>query len=158
MDKPGIIYRTATAADVDDILTIFGEVAPEVPTIGVVEQTKGLVEGWVATGASLVALDSDGKIVGYALAQGDGKDGIELVYLGVTGTARGKRVCSGIVARLKEHDMPITASVRHDNQSLMAARFERLGFKTLENQQEQTKYRWKPVGNADAQPGSPARG
>jgi len=149
MDEPGITYRTATAADVDDILTIFGEVAPEVPTIGVVEQTKGLVEGWVATGASLVALDSDGKVVGYALAKGDGKDGIELVYLGVTGAARGKRVCSGIVARLKEHDMPITASVRHNNKSSMAGRLERLGFKVLEKQQEQTKFRWQPVSQVE---------
>ncbi|MEA3026998.1 MAG: hypothetical protein QOF91_2283 [Alphaproteobacteria bacterium] len=32
-------------------------------------------------GASLVALDSDGKVVGYALTRDDGKGGIELVYL-----------------------------------------------------------------------------
>jgi hypothetical protein len=145
MDKPGITYRTATAADVDDILTIFAEVAPEVPTIGVVEQTKGLVKGWVATGASLVALDAEGKVVGYALAQGDGKNGIELVYLGVTVAARGKRVCSGIVARLKEQDMPITAAVRHDNKSSMAERFGRLGFEVQEKQEKQNKFRWQPV-------------
>jgi N-acetylglutamate synthase-like GNAT family acetyltransferase len=149
MDKQDITYRTATAADVDDILTIFGEVAPEVPT-KVRTQTKELVEGWVAMGASLVALDSDGKVVGYALTRDDGKGGIELVYLGVTGAARGKRVCSGIVARLKEHDMPITASVRDDNQSSMAGRFERLGFKVLEKQPEQTKFRWKPVATQNS--------
>jgi hypothetical protein len=100
----------------------------------------------VATGASSVALDADGKVVGYALAEGDGKDGISLVYLGVTGTARGKRICSGIVAGLKEHDVPITAAVRHNNKSSMADRFERLGFEVLEKQQEQTKFRWQPVG------------
>lgn len=145
MDKPEISYRTAVADDVAEILTIFAEVAPEVPTIGVVEGTKGRVEGWVATGASLVALDVDDKIVGYALAEGDGGDGISLVYLGVTGAARGKRICSGIIARLKEHGMPINASVRHNNQGLMAERFERFGFEVLEKQQDQTKYRWKPV-------------
>jgi hypothetical protein len=145
MDKPNITYRTANADDVDDILTIFAEVAPEVPTIGVVEGTKELAAGWVATGASSVALDVDGKVVGYALAEGDGKDGISLVYLGVTGAARGKRVCSGIVAQLKEHGVPITASVRHNNKSSMAERFKRLGFEVLEKQQDQTKFRWQPV-------------
>lgn len=143
MDKPDITYRTAIADDVDDILTIFAEVAHEVPTIGVVEGTKELVAGLVATGASLVALDVDGRIVGYALAEGDGKGGISLIYLGVTGAARGKRICSGIVARLKEHGMPITASVRHNNRSSMAGRFERLGFEVLEKQQDQTKFRWQ---------------
>ena len=145
MNKPDITYRTATAADVDDILTIFAEVAPEVPTVGVVEGTKERVEGWVGTGASSVALDADGKIVGYALAEGDGEDGT-LVYLGVTGAARGKGVCSGIVAGLKEHGMPITAAVRNNNKSSMAERFERLGFEVLEKQQEQTKFRWKTDG------------
>ena len=145
MDKPDITYRTAIADDVDDILAIFAEVAHEVPTIGVVEGTKELVADWVAKGASSVALDVDGKVVGYALAGGDGKGGISLIYLGVTGAARGKRICSGIVARLKEHGMPITASVRHNNKSSMAARFERLGFEVLEKQQDQTKFRWQPV-------------
>lgn len=151
MDEPVITYRTAVAADVDGILTVFGEVAPDVPTIGVVEGTeermgtKERVEGWVATGASLVALDAKGKVVGYALAEGDGKDGIELVYLGVTGTARSKGVCSGIVARLKEHGVPITAAVRHDNKSSMAKRFERFEFKVLQKQPDQTKFQWQPA-------------
>jgi hypothetical protein len=144
MDKR-ITYRTAVADDVDDILAIFAEVAPEVPTRGVIEGTKELVASWVKTGASLVALDADGKVVGYALAEGDGKEGISLVYLGVTGVARGKRICSGIVALLKEHGMPITASVRHNNKSAMAGRFERPGFEVLETQQDQTKFRWQPV-------------
>jgi hypothetical protein len=146
MDKPDFTYRTATAPDVDDILTIFAEVAPEVPTLGVVEGTKERVEGWVGTGASSVALDADGKIVGYALAGGDGNGGIDLVYLGVTATARGKGVCSGTVDGLKEHSVPITAAVRHNNTGLMAERFQHLGFEVLEKQKEQTKFRWKPVG------------
>ncbi len=142
MDKPDITYRPANADDVDDILTIFAEVAPEVPTVGVIEGTRGRVEGWVATGDSLVALDANGKVVGYALAYATGEDGIELVYLGVTGAARGKGVCSGIVARLKERGVPITASVRHNNKSSMAERFGRLGFKVLQKQEEQTKFRY----------------
>jgi hypothetical protein len=142
MDKPDITYRTAIADDEDDILTIFAEVADEVPTIGVKEGTKELVARLVASRASLVALDADGKIVGYALAEPDGK-GLSLFYLGVTGAARDKHVCSGIVARMKEHRLPITASVRHNNKSSMAERFEHLGFKVLEKQQDQTKFRWQ---------------
>lgn len=145
MHKPDITYRTAIADDADDILTIFAEVAHEVPTVGVIEGTKELVAGCVASGASSVALDVDGRVVGYALAEGDRKGGISLIYLGVTSAARGKRICSRIVARLKEHGMPITASVRHNNKSSMAERFERLGFEILEKQQEQTKFRWQPV-------------
>jgi tagatose-1,6-bisphosphate aldolase len=78
MDKPGITYRIAVADDLEDILTIFAEVAPEVPTVGVVETTKELVADWVASGASLVALDADRKVVGYAIARGDGNGGISL--------------------------------------------------------------------------------
>jgi hypothetical protein len=144
MDKPEITYRTATAADADDILKVFGEVAPEVPT-RVIEGTKELVERLAASGASSVALDADGKVVGYALAGGDGQGGIDLVYLGVTGAARGKGVCSGIVAGLKDHGVPITAAVRHDNKSSMADRFGHLGFKVLKKQDEQTKFRWQPA-------------
>lgn len=79
------------------------------------------------------------------------------MYLGVTGTARDKGVCSGIVARLKEHKTPISASVRHDNKGLMAARFERLGFKVHDKQilENQTKFCWEPKAT---QPRSPARG
>jgi hypothetical protein len=146
MDKPEITYQTATAADVDDILTIFAEVAPEVPTVGVIEGTKEMVQRLAGSGASSVALDADGKIVGYALAGGDGNGGIDLVYLGVTATARGKGVCSGIVDGLKEHGVPITAAVRHNNKGLMAERFQHLGFEVLEKQEEQTKFRWKPDG------------
>jgi ribosomal protein S18 acetylase RimI-like enzyme len=145
MDKPEVTYRTAMADDVADILTIFAEVADEVPTIGVIEGTKELVAGLVATGASSVALDENNKIVGYLLAEGDGKGGISLFYLGVTSAARGKRVCSRIVARLKERGVPITASVRHNNKSAMAERFKRLGFDVLQAQEDQTKFRWEPA-------------
>jgi hypothetical protein len=100
MDKPEITYQTATAADVDDILTIFAEVVPEVPTVGVIEGTKEMVQRLAGSGASSVALDADGKIVGYALAGGDGNGGIDLVYLGVTANILGLRFSKSRRSRL----------------------------------------------------------
>jgi hypothetical protein len=49
------------------ILKVFAEVAPEVPT-SVLPQTEGIIQRLVASGQSWVAVDTDGNVVGYALA------------------------------------------------------------------------------------------
>lgn len=146
MAEQPLTYRVAGSDDVDAILAVFAEAAPEVPT-RVIDGTKGLIARLVATGASLVAIDEGGNVVGYALAESDGNGGISLIYLGVAKAARGKRICTTIVSRLKDHGVPISASVRHDNKSSMADRFEHLGFAVIEGLLEgETKFRWEPGG------------
>jgi len=56
-------YRVAVSGDEAGILTVFEEVAPEVPT-AVLPQTEGIVQRLVASGQSQVAVDVDGNIVG----------------------------------------------------------------------------------------------
>jgi ribosomal protein S18 acetylase RimI-like enzyme len=142
MTQP-LTCRAAIPDDEAGILAVFAEVAPEVPTT-VKEGTKELIARLVATEASLVAVDLHGKVVGYALAEGDGKGGISLIYLGVAKAARNNGISKTIISQLKEHGMPITASVRNDNASSMAERFKRFGFVERESVLEgETKYRWE---------------
>jgi hypothetical protein len=138
-----LTYRAAVPDDEGGILGVFGEVAAEVPT-AVRPQTEAIIHRFVSSGASLVAIDGDGKVIGYALAESDGNGGISLMYLGVAKAARSKRICSSIISQLKKHGMPITASVRHNNKSSMADRFKHLEFTESEVREEETKFRWEP--------------
>lgn len=141
-------YRVAVPDDEAGILKVFAEVAAEVPT-AVRPQTAGLVHDWVTTGASWVAIDSKGTVVGYALAMPvvikeavNNVDAISLIYLGVAKAARNQRICSTIVSKLQEKGAPIIAAVRNDNTSLMAERFKRLGFAQVAVGVDETKFRW----------------
>ena len=140
-----LTYRLAVAGDEPSILAVFAEVAPEVPT-AVRDGTEGLIERLVATGASLVAIDEAGEVVGYALVEGDGTGGISLVYLGVAKAARGGGVCSTIVSQLKKYGVPIMASVRNDNRSSMAERFKHYGFVEHPSILDgESKFHWEPT-------------
>lgn len=147
MVKKDYSYRIAVAGDVTGILEVFAEVAPEVPT-RVYDGTKDHVDtkesiaGWVETGQSWVATDATGTIVGYALAEGDEK-GLSLVYLGVAKAARNQHICPSLVSKLKEASATINTDVRHNNQSSMVERFERLGFVKGDNDGKRSKLHWK---------------
>ena len=140
-----MIYRTAVSGDETDILKVFEEVAPEVPT-AVRPGTKALIEELVASGQSRVAVNADGVIIGDALAKPQDANTLSLYYLGVSKAARGQRISSSLVSELKEIGAPIVTDVRHDNKSSMVERFERWGFvKGAEGilGQDQTKLRWE---------------
>lgn len=145
-----LTYRAAVSGDEAGILNVFAEVAPEVPT-AVRPQTEGLIKGWVATGVSWVAVDADGSIVGYALAEPyDGKT-LSLVYLGVSKAARNHHVSSSLVSKLQEIGAPIITDVRSNNKSSMVERFEQFGFVKGDVNADRTKLRWeKPEENPPA--------
>ncbi|MFK4507081.1 hypothetical protein LPJ38_26820 [Bradyrhizobium daqingense] len=141
-------YRVAKPDDVDGILRVFAEVAPEVPT-RVYEFAKGdhtdtrqSIARWVETGQSWVATDATGTVVGYALAEGNDK-ALSLVYLGVGKAARNQHVCSSLVSKLKEASAAITTDVRSDNKSSMVDIFEHLEFAKGDINQDRTKLHWK---------------
>jgi N-acetylglutamate synthase-like GNAT family acetyltransferase len=144
MTKQPPTCRVAVPDDGSAILAIFAEVAPKVPT-AVRDGTKELIERFAAVGDSLVAVDPEGNIVGYALVWPDRDDAIELVYLGVATASQNQGACSSLVSGLKTRNVAINASVRHNNTSSMADRFKRLGFAVIEVREgEQTKFRWEP--------------
>ncbi|RXT34529.1 GNAT family N-acetyltransferase [Bradyrhizobium betae] len=141
-------YRVAVSGDVDGILNVFAEVAPEVPTRvysdtkGDHTDTKASIEGAVGTGQSWVATDANGTIVGYALANGDDK-ALTLLYLGVSQAARNQHVCSSLVSKLKETSAAINTDVRSNNKSSMVERFEHLEFVKGNINEDRTKLHWQ---------------
>lgn len=141
-------YRVAVAGDIAGILQVFEEVAPAVPT-AVRSQTKGYIEGWVATGESWVATEAGGKIIGYALAE-KVADAISLVYLGVAEEAQGQHISTTFVEKLKERGEPIVADVQSDNKSSMVERFEHFGFVKIPTVfSGKTKLRWEKPAVTD---------
>src|SRR5260370_35120200 len=103
--------RVAVSGDEAGILRVFAEVAPEV-SIAVRPQTPELNKKYVESGQSLVAVDADGNIVGYALAEPHDKETLSLVYLGVSKAARNQHVCSSLVSKLQENGSPIITDVQ----------------------------------------------
>lgn len=139
------IYRVANHQDRAEVFKIFEEVASEVPTV-INEGTAGLVEEWIATGGSWVAIDSTGTIVGYALA-GTNNGETSLGYLGVSKVARGQHVSSTLISKLQEVGAPIITDVRTNNENSMVERFEYLGFVKCAPDvfsKDRTKLRWDP--------------
>jgi ribosomal protein S18 acetylase RimI-like enzyme len=141
-------YRVAVAEDVAGILSVFAEVASEVPTRvyeykkGDHTDTKESIEGSVGIGRSWVATDVSGTIVGYALAEGD-DEALTLFYLGVSKAARREKVCSSLISRLKESSAAINTDVRSNNKSSMVDIFEHLGFVKGNVNESRTKLHWK---------------
>ena len=125
--ESGVNYRTAVAGDEAGILNVFAEVAPEVPT-AVRKGTEAMIQRFVASGGTWVAFNTDGNIVGYALAEPLDEKRVSLVYLGVSKAARDQHVCSTLVSKLQENCAAIVTDVRAENKSSMVERFERFGF------------------------------
>ena len=91
-----------------------------------------------ATAATLigswVAVDENSKVVGFALARPDfHEDGaISLRYIGVSKNARQCGICSTFIEKLRTNNVPLTASVLHNNRSQMAERLVKKGFAKVE--------------------------
>jgi hypothetical protein len=128
---------------------LFKEVAPEIP-IPVDDpdaEAKMTTEIVQCRDGTWVAVDADGKVVGFALTRLDlrAKDKVtSLKYIDVDRNSRGLRICSNLIEKLKAKGMPLSASVLSGNQSAMADRLVRLGFTKIESDGKETKFRWDP--------------
>jgi hypothetical protein len=140
-----ITYRLAVWDDEQDIFALFKQVAPDIP-ISLNETTEdGMVTEIVqCRGGSWVAVDAAGKIAGLALARRDlkAKDRATAIkYVGADGNSRGRRICSNLINKLKAKGISLTASVS-GNRSSMADRLVKYGFKKVESDDNETKFRW----------------
>jgi acetyltransferase (GNAT) family protein len=143
-------YRVAVSGDEAGILKVFAEVAPEVPT-AVRSGTEDLIQRLVSTGCTWVAVDANGIIIGYALAEPHDSKTLSLVYLGVCKAAQNQHVCSSLISKLQEIGDPIVTDVRSNNKSSMVERFEHFGFVKGDINADRTKLRWqKPDENSSA--------
>jgi hypothetical protein len=97
----------------------------------------------VASGQSWVAVDADGNIVGYALAESYDSKTLSLVYMGVSKAARNQHVSSSLISKLQEIGAPMITDVRSNNKSSMVERFEHFGFVKSDVNADRTKLRWE---------------
>jgi N-acetylglutamate synthase-like GNAT family acetyltransferase len=149
------VYRVATRDDETNILALFKEVAPEIPiSLDDPEvEAKMITEIVQCRGETWVAVDANGKVIGFALARPDlrAKDtATSLKYIGVGGNSRGLGISSNLVNKLKAKGVPLTANVLSGNQSAMPDRLVRFGFTKVESDDKQTKFRWDCQNSAQA--------
>lgn len=138
------LIRPATPSDAGSILSILLEVAPRIPVDLRTEKRRSAMKKIVTTccesGLSLVAVDANGQVVGFQLAERTRhwhpEYVIHLVYAGVIARAEGHRIFRQFVEREKNHArahrLPLFAEVSHGNQSNMEATLERYGFDGME--------------------------
>ncbi len=147
-----IEYRVANGNDETDILAVLGEVTAEIPVRLDGEERQQKIRTEIRqchqTKRSLVAVDADGKVVGFVLARPDaheGKAAIYLPYVGVRTASRRRGIFSTLVEKLKANGVPLIANVLHDNGSGMGDILVRSGFTKVDWNAKQTKFLWSPV-------------
>lgn len=145
-----IDYRLAVEDDEFEILDLYKEVAPEIPVPLENPKTEDamITEIVQCRNQSWVAVDPNGKVVGFALARLDlheKNSATALKCIGVEESSRGCGISSNLINKLKAKGLPVTASVLHDNKSAMAERLLGAGFTEKESDYEgETKYQWNP--------------
>jgi len=134
--EPSFKIRPALPADAERIFSILIEVAGQVPidlsTPQRVGKLKAQIDDWCCGGLSYVAVDEDGVVVGFQLAQKlcwVGKDYIHLTYAGVTAAAREKKVLTRLIDAEKRHGVTLVTVVKPDNKSDMVERLKRYKFR-----------------------------
>jgi hypothetical protein len=147
-----IEYRLATVDDETDISNVLEEVAPEVPVrldgSERQDKIKTLIVERRRSGKSWVAVDPNGKVVGFVLARPDvveGQAAMFVDYVGVDVDSRGRGIFSTMMEKLKVNDVPLTADVLHENRSGMANRLVKVGFSVVEADGKKTRFRWNPA-------------
>jgi ribosomal protein S18 acetylase RimI-like enzyme len=149
-----IEYRVANGSDETEILAVLEEVATEIPVILDGTERQDRIRTEISqcrqTKRSWVAVDTDGKVVGFALARPDaheGKAAIYLPYVGVSVAFRRSGIFSTLLDQLKAIGVPLIANVLHDNHSGMANILVKNGFTEIDENAKQKKFLWSPASS-----------
>jgi hypothetical protein len=146
--------RTAQATDVEAILSILSEVACRVPvklcTSDHVKKMKEQINRYCLDDFSLVAVNENGVVVGFQLAEERLTEGfrcpdelyIFLAYAGVTGSAAEQKIFRRLIETEKRYGLPLVTEVKSDNKSNMAARLMHYNFRP--HISIDGNYRWDP--------------
>jgi hypothetical protein len=145
--------RAATIDDGADILALMHKVAPEIPVNLDGDEEQKKIEIVIfersASGRSLVAVDSNGAVIGFVVARLDfddeGGGATFLDYVGVSKKLRGQGVFTNMMTQLKARRAPLIAVVLNGNQANMADRLVGAGYVQVEANSKQAKYRWAPA-------------
>jgi ribosomal protein S18 acetylase RimI-like enzyme len=142
---PTYRYRLATIDDASAVFNLLEEVAPEIP-IPDFPKKKHLLDGRVKKGCTAcdvwIALDRDDLIVGFLMAEPFG-DGLDLSYGGVKKCHRRNGILSDLVAKMKEREVPLRASVALANEK-MPDYLQKHGFAIECNLETETMFLWEP--------------
>lgn len=150
-------HRFATPDDARDIFSVLAEVALEIPvrldTCGRRKAIFSKVKERASLGESLVAIDGDGRVIGFLLVEPDETErsfcnnmALHLLYGGVTASWRKQRIFSALIRQVTSRMVPLTATVKAANRSEMATRLTRLGFQNAGpgSFPAETNFRWQP--------------
>ena len=142
-----LTFRPAVVGDAADIHALLLKLAPDIPlTIETLEQQEALYAAMrkiLASGQSWVALAGE-SVVGFALVDraevGRHWGENELLNL----RHAGGDGLDGLIGKVLERKVPITASVRDANRTGLARRLETLGFRRVETRVGERHFRYEP--------------
>jgi ribosomal protein S18 acetylase RimI-like enzyme len=157
MSAGDITYRPATLADAADIHELLLSLAPEIPlladTLEREEALYALVRTCARSGESWVALNADGRIVGFVLAEliERGRhyaehEVIDVRYAAVSAEYRNAGVSDALIAHLLARMVPVVTTVSPQNRTGLAAQLAAAGFQPVGASGEQ-RLRWEPGGS-----------
>jgi hypothetical protein len=156
-------YRIATPDDASAIFAVLKEIAPEIPVrLDSCTRQKLLLKRLkTACGSSNVwiAVTCDNQVAGFLMVdeQTIFRDNqivvayLDLSYGGVKKDHRGQNIFPALVAKMKEREVPLRATVKHANKSNMGDRLLKLRFTKIADLRErdlrypdQDEFRWQP--------------
>jgi predicted N-acetyltransferase YhbS len=152
----GFKCRVADANDKSGIWDVLFEVAADIPARAQTpedqENLKAFISEWVDLGSSLVAVDSNGLVIGFVLSTPDNgvrlqekNMALNLPYISVSEKWQKNGVLTSLLKELKDQGRPLTVSVLNANKSNMVANLEKAGFAKQSRQDRKQVYlRWDP--------------
>jgi GNAT superfamily N-acetyltransferase len=150
-----ITYRQAKVEDAADIHALLLRLAPEIPllvdTLEREEALYALIRACGRSGESWVALDEGERIIGFVLVDPEllerhyaEHEILDLRYAGVVPEHRGRGIFAALVAKVLARMVPVTVTVSPQNQSGVAPRLEKIGFRQTGAPGGERVFRWEP--------------
>ncbi len=132
--------RQARLEDAGDILALLLALAPEIPlaveTLEREEALYALIRNCARSGESWVAIDPEGRIVGFVLAEPTQmarhyaeNETLELHYAGVAADRRRQGVFAMLIGKVLARMLPVTTTIPPQNRSGVGKYLTEFGFR-----------------------------
>ncbi len=161
MVEAHIHCRVAAPGDAAGIFGVLEQVASEIPLlIDTRERREGvskIMYKCISTGESWVATDGGGVVAGFILVEPDEMErfqrnnaALHLAYAGVAKTQRKHGIFRAMLQHVMNRNVPLTATVKFANQSGMAERLKRIGFRrtSVDSSREEYTFIWQPISSS----------
>ncbi len=161
MVEAPIRCRVAARGDAAGIFTVLAEVAPEIPLLMDTserrESVSRIIDKCISTGESWVTTDGGGVVAGFILVEPDEMErfqrnnaALHLAYAGVVKTQRKHGIFRALLQCVMNRGVPLTATVKFANQSAMAERLSRIGFRqtSVDSSREEYTFICQPISSS----------